>query len=172
METDRLYSASISPVVLISACGLITLALYNRLGTILGRIRAFHQQKIELLKGFHEHDLDEQQMLLEMLDSQIDDVTHKARLIQKGLYCLLAAICSFLFCSPLAAAAVLQEWFGLAALGMNFLGISLFFFGIVWSMRELTLSLAPLEEESAYLELVTSRYLAKSQVPKPRIAAS
>ena len=154
---------SVTPAVLISACGLVTLALYSRLGVILARIRAFHQQKIELLEDLHEHEVIEQQMLLDMLNSQIVGVTVKARAIQKGLYCLLAAIAAFLFCSLFSAATVLHEWLGMVALGMGILGLSLFLVGLAWAMRELTLSLTPMEEETAYLEVLTAHHLAKSQ---------
>lgn len=162
MNTSHLLSVSVTPVVLISACALVTLALYSRLGTILARIRAFHQQKIELLVNLHKQDVVEQQMLLDMLDSQILEVTVKARVIQHGLYCLLAAIAAFLLCSLFAGATVLYEGVGMVALGMGVLGVSLFLVGLGWAMRELTLSLTPLEEESAYLEVLTAHHLAKS----------
>ena len=163
MDISHLLSASATPVVLISACGLVTLALYNRLGAILARIRAFHQQKIELLKNLHEHDVVEQKMLMDMLDSQIVGVTAKAKLIQKGLYCLLAAIGAFLLCSLFAGATELFEWIGMIALGMGVLGLSLFLLGVGWAMWELKLSLIPLEEENAYLEALTAFHLAKAQ---------
>jgi hypothetical protein len=163
MDTSHLLSVSIAPVMLISACGLVTLALYNRLGTILARIRAFHQQKIELLKNLHEHEVVEQQMLLDILDSQIVGITVKARVIQKGLYCLLAAIAAFLLCSLFAGATELHEWVGLIAVAMFFLGLSLFLVGLGWAMWELKLSLTPLDEESTYLKTLAALYRAKSQ---------
>jgi hypothetical protein len=166
LDTSYLLSVSATHVVLISACGLVTLALYNRMGAILARIRAFHQQKIELLENRFKHEKTEQQMLLDMLDSQIVGVTAKARALQKGLTCLLAAIAAFVICSLFGGAPVLQEWFGIAALGMGFLGISLFLFGLGWAMWELMLSLTPLEEETAYLEVLTAHYSAKSQGKK------
>ena len=166
MDTSHLLSMSVTPVVLISACGLVTLALYSRLGVILSRIRAFHQQKIELLTNFHQHEVIEQEMLLNLLNSQIVGVTVKARVIQKGLYCMLAAIAAFLLCSLFSGATVLHEWIGMVALGTDILGIALFLVGLGWAMRELTLSLIPLEEESAYLEVLTAHYLKKSQNKK------
>jgi len=162
MDASHLLSASITPVVLISACGLVTLALYNRLGAILARIRAFHQQKIELLKNFHEHEAVEQQMLLDMLDSQIVGVTGKARVIQKGLYCLLAAMATFLFCSLFAGATELHPWVGLVALVLFFVGVSLFLVGLGCAMWELKVSLSPLEEESSYLKTLAALHLAKA----------
>ena len=154
---------SITPVVLISACGLLTQSLYNRLGTILARIRTFHQQKIELLENLHKHEAAELQMLLEMLDSQIVQVTVKARMIRKGLYCLLAAIAAFLFCSLFAGVALIYEWVGTVALGMGILGMSLFLAGLGWAIRELMFSLTPSEKENVYLEALTAHHLKKSQ---------
>ena len=173
MDTSHLLSASVTPVVLISACGLITLALYNRLGTILARIRAFHERKFELLKNLHEHKPVEWKILIDMLNSQIVEITVKARMIQKSLYSLLAAIVAFLLCSLFAGATALHEWVGIVALGMGFLGLCLFLAGIGFAMWELRLSLTPLEEENAYLEALAALYLARSQGgSKLRIAVS
>lgn len=171
MDISHLLSASVTPVVLISACGLITLALYNRLGIILARLRAFHQQKLELLKGADERESDESQTLLDMVDSQIEKVTLKARVIQKSLYCLLAAVSAFLLCSLFAAIAILNERFSTAAVGMHFVGLLLFLAGISWAVRELTLSITPVDEENAYLETVTANHLARLH-GKPKLAKS
>ncbi len=166
MDTSHVLSASVTPVVMISACGLVTLALYNRLGTILARIRAFHTQKIELLKQRHEQGRTEHTMLLEMLDTQIDVVTVKARMIQKGLMCLLAAIAAFLVCSLFAGAAALHEGIGLASIVMGAFGNILFLAGLGWAMRELMRSLSPLEEESNYLKVVSDHFSKTPPVEK------
>ena len=121
------------------------------------------QQKIELLVSFPKHHATELRMLLDMLDSQIEKVTLKARLIQKGLCCLLAAIAAFLLCCLFAGATALHKWVGMVALGMGLLGVCLFLVGLGWAMRELGLSLSPLEEESDYLEIVMAHKKAKPQ---------
>lgn len=169
MDISQLLTASVTPVVLISACGLITLALYNRLGAILARLRAFHQQKLELLRQLES---DESRTLLSMVDSQIEKVTLKARVVQKGLYCLLSAVMAFLLCSLFAAVAVLYKQFSMIALGMHFIGLSLFLSGIGWAIRELTLSITPLDEENAYLESVTANHMARLHGKKLKIAES
>lgn len=172
MDILQLLTASVTPVVLISACGLITLALYNRLGAILARLRAFHQQKLELLKECDDRESDDCQTSLSMVDSQIEKVTLKAKIVQKGLYCLLSAVVAFLLCSTFAAVGVLNEQFSMIALGMHFVGLLLFLGGIGWAIRELTLSLTPLDEENAYLESVTANHMAKLHGKKLKIADS
>jgi hypothetical protein len=161
MDTPHLLSVSVTPVVLISACGLVTLALYNRLGAIHARIRGFHQQKIVLLKEAKTGECAERRQMMDMLDSQIDKVTIKAKVIQNSLYCLLSAILAFLFCSLLTAATELRASIGMVALGMHVVGVILFIAGIGWAIRELTMSLTPLEEESACLEVLTTHYKAR-----------
>lgn len=163
----QLLSSSFTPIVLISSCGLITPSLYSRLGELVGRIRHVHHQKIELLKNLHEHEFHEQQMLIDMLDSQSEQITDKARMVRKSLNCLLSAIASFLFCSVLTGAEDLNEWIGTAALGMGVLGVVLFVTGLLWAKRELALSLEPLEAEKEHLKIVTDLYLKKSRGAKP-----
>jgi hypothetical protein len=166
MDTAHLLSISVTPVVLISACGLISLALYNRLGIILARIRAFHQQKIEFLKEIDQRPNGDQQKMLEMLDSQVAKVTIKARVIQRGLYCLMSAVLAFLSCSLLTPATEFHVSMGMLAFGVYVLGVLLFIAGICWAIRELALSLIPLEEESACLDLLTAQHQAKSEGEK------
>jgi hypothetical protein len=48
---------------------------------------------------------------------------------------------------------------------MHVLGLCLFLAGIGWAIRELTLSLMPLEEENTFLETLTARHLARLQSP-------
>jgi hypothetical protein len=163
LDASRLLSVSATPVVFISACGLVTLALYNRLGNVTARIRAFHGQKSDLLDSLAQHDSDEMTMRLAMLDSQIKAVTTKAKVIQRGLICLLAAMGMYLCCSLLAGAAGLHEIVGFVALGMEVLGTLLFLAGLGWAVREMSLSIVPLEEESAYLEAVTARRLTMAK---------
>jgi hypothetical protein len=100
-------------------------------------------------------------------------VTVKAKAIQKGLYCLLSAVLAFLLCSLFAAGAAIHERVGILAIVMHVLGLSLFVVGIVWALGELTHSLTPLQEESGYLETLTTQRLANSQSrTKLRIARS
>jgi len=158
-----MLALAVTPGILISACGVVTTALYTRLGVILARIRAYHQRKIELLVSPHQHDGIDPQSLLDMLDAQIVAVTAKAKMIRNGLYCLLAAIAAFLLCSVFAGFAMLYDWFGLVALASGFVAVCLFIVGLGWAVREVTCTLSPVEEETAYLKVLTSQHLLKSQ---------
>lgn len=157
MNPHQFISASVTPVVLISACGLIILALYNRLSAILGRIRAFHQQKIELFESRGRKSTRDSHVLLELINSQIVKVTVKAKMIQKGLFCLLAACLAFLSCSFFSGVSAFHEDLAIVAVIAHLFGLILFACGLGWAIRELVHSLAPLEEESEYLRSWTAR---------------
>ena len=43
----HVVAASVVPVVVISACGLLCLAFYNRLAAVVTRLRAFHREQLE-----------------------------------------------------------------------------------------------------------------------------
>jgi hypothetical protein len=157
---------SVTPGILISACGVVSSALYNRLGVILARIRSYHQRKIDLLVGPPRHDAVDPQALLGLLgllDAQVAAVTAKARMVQKGLYYLLAAIVAFLLCAVCAGVATLYDWVGPVALASGLVGVCLFVAGLGWAVREVTCALSPLEEETAYLQALTSQQSVKSQ---------
>lgn len=81
----------------------------------------------------------------------------KARLVRRGLFCLLAAVAAFLVCSLLGVAATLHPALGVAALVVHVVGLVLFLAGIGWAARELALSLTPMEEEAAHLEMMAAR---------------
>ena len=163
VDTAHLLSSSFTPIVLISACGLITPSLYSRLGDISARIRAIHHQKIDLLKNHQDHDIEEMEMLLSMLDFQDEYVIEKARIVKRSLYCLLWSIASFLFCSVFAGASEISIWVGRAALATGILGVCLFLTGLGWAIKELSMSLAPLKEEKEHLRTVTAHYLERSR---------
>ena len=43
-EWTSIISLSVLPVVIISACGLLSLALYNRLAAVVSRLRSFQRE--------------------------------------------------------------------------------------------------------------------------------
>ena len=45
-DWSRILSASVAPAVIISACGLLCLAFYNRLAFVVSRLRAFHRERL------------------------------------------------------------------------------------------------------------------------------
>src|SRR5439155_5458231 len=100
-ELPKLISAGVGPIIVISACGLLCLAFYNRLAAVVTRLRSFHRERL------HEQDALDRQMasaapdetamvrhreLLGMLDVQERHVIRRAHWIRRTLGCLLLTI--------------------------------------------------------------------------------
>lgn len=152
MNLAEILHVSVTPVVLISASGLVSLALYNRLGLINTRVRNFHREKISLLKELQADDHIDKRLLLNMMNSQIARVMHKARLMVWSLYGVLLGIVAFVLCSLLAAVGTIWPMLSYAALALHLAGLCLFLGGVLMALWELTRSLSPMAEENAYLD--------------------
>ncbi|MEX2214453.1 MAG: DUF2721 domain-containing protein [Phycisphaeraceae bacterium] len=141
----------VAPVVMISACGLLCLALYNRLGTIVGRARAFLKERFDAVDRLSAMELDEQtsaeahliRKRLGVLEAQVRHIVARARLVRAGLFCLLATVLCMLACSialglsllvPIQWAAVVFFAMGVVAMGA----------GTTLAMIELMRALDPL----------------------------
>src|SRR5947208_9172762 len=94
---SRLIAASVVPVVVISASGLLCLALYNRLAAVVSRLRGFQRERLQ------QHDLLgraklekaseailQHERLIDLLDEQTADVSKRARLLRRTLLFFLA----------------------------------------------------------------------------------
>ncbi|MCE5230829.1 DUF2721 domain-containing protein [bacterium] len=103
----------LAPVVLISACGLLCLALYNRLSTIISRARAFHRELFDVQTqlariGNSDEDVVAQiQNRIEILNGQTGQLIARAAQIRNAIACLLLTVVSMLVCSLLLAALAL-----------------------------------------------------------------
>ena len=44
----QIIQAGVSPIIVISACGLLSLAFYNRLTAVVARLRSFHREQLQV----------------------------------------------------------------------------------------------------------------------------
>jgi hypothetical protein len=156
MDIAKLLSVSVAPVVLISASGLILLALYNRLGLLYARVRNFHREKMALIKDIEREDGADRRLLLNMISTQIARVMSKARLTVRSISTLLCAIASFVLCSLCSAIGTLFPWFNYVAFAFHLIGLGLFLIAVGIAIVEIRRSIRPMEEENAYLDFYSS----------------
>ena len=107
-DWSKIISAGVGPIIVISACGLLCLAFYNRLAAVVARLRSLHREQLietdRLAKarrqgGTDSFDVVRAQELLGMLKVQTDRVGRRARLIRATLLCLLITIGCLALCS-------------------------------------------------------------------------
>jgi len=163
MQPQELYefvSASVVPVVLISACGLLCLAFYNRLASIVSRLRAFQRERLQeqekyardrLAYGLDAAALHRHRQLLEMLEVQTLRVSRRANLIRLTLLCLLGTIACLTVCSLAMGLCTVWPVAGYVALPLFVLGASLLLAAVLLAMVEMKAALEPVKLESQFV---------------------
>ena len=147
----------VAPVVMISASGLLTLALFNRLGTLVARVRTFDSERISLVRGMAGGgatlaDSAVGHVRLEALEAQARAIIARARLVRNALSLLIASIMSMLITSVFIGLGLVHQAMSLVALATFALGLALMFGAMVYVLAELRRSLADVSMEHRVLE--------------------
>ncbi len=148
----------IAPVVMISACGLLCLALYNRLAAIVSRARAFHKERfyIEVKLASPEPPPDpvvgHLRRRFNTLEEQAARILSRARRVRGAILALLGCILCMLVSSLTLGAALVWPAFDRAALGLFLLGDLLACLGILLAISEVLGALDPVTMEYTAFE--------------------
>jgi hypothetical protein len=167
-DLARIVSVSVVPVVIISACGLLCLAFYNRMAAIVSRLRGFQRERLheqERLRGGAAPNAEEiarREKLLEHLKSQTDHVTRRAKLIRLTLMFLLLTIALLIGCCLMLGLSVLAPPAAFIAVGLFVLGLLSMLAGIVSAMLELIGAIQPAELESRFVSEMLDRDSARA----------
>lgn len=157
-------STAAVPVVMISACSLLSLAFYNRMAAIVSRLRSLQRECIEHQEKLYAHRSSEYpdqmlarrtEQLIAMQRLQTRGVLSRARLLQLALSCLLAGIATFVICClslELYAIEGAAQLIGILS-ALLFLAASLMVFtGVCFAFAEMRCALEPITQESALVE--------------------
>lgn len=158
MSWSQIISISVVPVVIISACGLLCLAFYNRLAMVVSRLRSLQRERLELFRELSSHPqklapahAKEGKKTLKILAEQTEVVLHRARMLRSGLLCFLGAIAALIITSLLLGLGTVVLVFGHAVIFFFVFGLLLMLYGISFMFREMLESLKPIERESLYV---------------------
>jgi hypothetical protein len=145
-------ATAVVPVAMISACGLISLALYNRLAAIVGRLRILLREQIQKQPPPAGATSEFVQQLAGAVERQLHHVLRRARLIRAALVFLLGSIICMAICSLLDG--IRTAWDAVAPLTLAcfVLGQLLLITGLLLALQELRLALRPVEIESHIVE--------------------
>lgn len=157
LDYSKVISTGVGPIIVISACGLLCLALYNRMAAVVTRVRTFQREllneqfalrqiapeaRAELTAARHQH-------LIDMLQVQVQRISYRARLVRRALFCLLLAVLLMSLCALLLGLSVLLSSLVITAVVFFTLGIVAMATGIVFAMIELTHALDPMLLEAS-----------------------
>ena len=164
--SSQIITAGGGPIIVISACGLLCLAFYNRLAAVVTRLRAFHREHLhaqeELARARDKQPDDNltivrQQELLGMLELQTQRVTRRAELIRSTLLCLLTTIALLALCSLALGLSMLWRPLLYVSIVTFICGLALLIVAVCFALVEMINALDPVEMESRFVRDVIDR---------------
>jgi hypothetical protein len=161
----KIISVSVVPIVIISACGLLCLAFYNRLAAIVSRLRAFQRERLHEQERIHSeaHDQtisEKRRALLHVLEEQTVGVTRRAKLIRLTLLFLLLAISLLIGCCVILGLSVLLPSVVVVAVPIFMLGLLSMLVAMICAMLELRGALQPAELETRIVSEIVDPHSA------------
>ena len=157
--TVEIIHTLVAPVVMISAQGLICLALYNRLAAVVGRLRVFSREQFDTQTRLAGMAPEQQagalarklQIRLAVLNGQYSGILRRVRLLRNALILLLAAVLAMLFCTLVLGLSLVLPGVEAWSLAPFFIGVLATAGAIALSIRELAIALDPVKAERAAL---------------------
>jgi hypothetical protein len=161
-DWSKVISAGFGPVIVISACGLLCLAFYNRLAAVVTRMRAFHREQLSEQEALaraqasatpDDVDIVRRQEMLGMLQVQRTCVLRRARWIRRTIASLLTTIGCLAACSLFVGVGAiwpLDVVFALAA-ALFVLGLVVMILAVMFALIEISHALDPVELESRFI---------------------
>jgi hypothetical protein len=165
-DWSKIISAGVGPIIVISACGLLCLALYNRMAAVVGRLRTFHRERL------HEHDAirraqamtppDDEALVrgnevLGMLELQTRRVTQRAKLLRRALICLLLTVACEAVCSLCLGLSIPLPPLIYPAVGCFIAGMSMLLIAVCFALAEVGRALEPVDLESRFVRDMVER---------------
>lgn len=148
----------VAPVAVISADGLLCLALYNRMAAVIGRSRSINKERFELAARVSAAEESESPEVshcrhrLHVLDELGHQLYDRVRYVRDSLVCLLLAVLTMLGCSLAIGLGAVDMRFNWIALALFVLGVVIMMLGIVKAIQELRIALHPLLFEHEMME--------------------
>lgn len=149
----------LAPVVVISANGLLCLAFYNRLSSLVNRSRTLNKERFDLssqmagkTRGSRPEAADYHERRLAALDELGHRLYRRARWLRIALACLLTSVLFMLGCSLSLGMAILYNPLIWLALALFVAGLLVMMAGIVTALLELRIALETLLYEHERLE--------------------
>jgi len=156
-DITKIISASVVPVVIISACGLLCLAFYNRMAAIVSRLRGFQRERLkeqDRISQAQSHGDGPQTRgfkLLDHLEAQTLHVSRRAKLIRLTLFFLLFTIALLICCCLSLGFSTLIPQAVYLAVALFLLGLFSMLGATISAMFELKAALQPAELESQFV---------------------
>lgn len=161
-----ILTAMITPAVLISACGALIFSTSTRLGRVIDRVRLL-SERFQALALSPERDemFDERR---ELIFSQLDRQTSRARLIQRAMTAYYTALGVFVFTTvAIAIVSAAARNFTWVAVALGLMGSLFMFYGSVLLIVESRMALSAIHSEMDFVWKVSTKAAGKELASKP-----
>lgn len=166
----EIITSSVVPVVIISACGLLCLAFYNRLAVIVTRLRSLQRERLaeykELFrleeKGGTKLLKQETEQFLHFLEGQTAEVFKRARYLRNCIFSLIICIFSLVLTSLMIGLSIFFPSLDILVLGFFVLGLLFLLYGLVFAILEIKIALNPIKVESGFVQKLIKTQLKQS----------
>lgn len=144
MTGAQLVAALLSPVIFISAAGLLVLSINTRMMGIITRLRSFHWER-------HQKERLGEHAEAQALDRQIEAVTRHVIVVRNAFLWVLASILLALVTCLLLGLAVLWPAANGAAIAFFVLGFAAMLAGLGYYVRDVAMALDAARDEERVL---------------------
>lgn len=151
----QLIQQLLAPVVMISACGLLCMAMYARLSNIVARLRQFHHEQLQTMTH-PRPDSESEQALVRWRSQGLEQQAHymlgRARLIRNTLVCLVGCVICMLASSLSIGLSQWTERFQIISIVLFVVGVTSMLVGMLIAMFELRVALRQVSYEHQRME--------------------
>ena len=161
-----ILTAMITPAVLISACGALIFSTSSRLGRVVDRVRLLSERFQELVAHPEKDEMFEERK--QLIFSQLDRQTSRARLIQRAMAAYYTALGIFVASSvAIAVVSAAARTFTWIAVVLGLVGSLFMLYGSVLLIVESRMALGAIMSEMDFVWKVSTKYAGKDLAGKP-----
>lgn len=128
MEVVEILQASLVPIVILSAAGLLSLSMQQRYGRVIDRIRAFHEMMVQDVSWKN------------LIEKQLDLLIKRGRLLRNSLFFLMLSILFALLSTFFLSFQILGGNTGSTTLILFYFSLFSLFIAIVFAVMEIFIS--------------------------------
>jgi len=160
-------TAMITPAVLISACGALIFSTSTRLGRVVDRVRALSERFQTMVADPEKDDMFTERK--ELIFSQLDRLTSRARLIQRAMTAFYTALGIFVSSSVAIAiiSAAARNQLTWVAVVLGLAGSLFMLYGSVLLIIESRMALGAIMSEMDFVWKVSTKHAGKELAEKP-----
>ncbi len=167
----EIVTSSVVPVVIISACGLLCLAFYNRLAVVVTRLRSLQRERLaEYKQLFHLEEKkggkllrQETEQFLHFLEGQTAEVFKRAYYLRNCIFSLILCIFSLVVTSLMIGLSLFYPTLDVFVLIFFVIGLGLLLMGLSFAIFEIKIALNPVKIESGFVQKLIQTQLKQGR---------